>query len=133
LVAANRRQPTGVETTRLRQQATLATRRDKTHRSLAQMTEQWRERAAGYLKEDQAAWVTSLRDRNDLPLLRAGDPADDILADVAEAECLARLAECRRTRWSSRLVSNATLRCAIELRLTGPFTRQSSPPRKDEP
>ena len=43
--AAHGRQPTGVEIVRLRQQATLATRPDKTHRSLAEMTDDWRQQA----------------------------------------------------------------------------------------
>ena len=42
----------------------------KTHRSLAELTSTWRERAAGHVPEDeQLAWVSSLAGRNDLPLL----------------------------------------------------------------
>jgi conjugative relaxase-like TrwC/TraI family protein len=85
-VAAHGRQPTVVETMRLRQVATIATRPQKTHRSLAELTATWRERAAGHVPEDeQPAWVSSLAGRNDLPLLHANDLAEPILNDAAQA------------------------------------------------
>jgi conjugative relaxase-like TrwC/TraI family protein len=68
------RPPTTVEVTRLRQQATLATRPDKAHRSLAELTRQWRQRATGYVGDDPIAWVHTLRDRSDLPLLYRHKP-----------------------------------------------------------
>ena len=40
-------------------------------------------RAARYIGDDQRSWVAGLADRNDLPLLRADDLADEILADAA--------------------------------------------------
>jgi len=82
-VAAHGRQPTAVEQMRLAQQATLATRPDKNHHSLAELTDKWREQATGHLGAEQVAWVTSLKDRNDLPLLRADDLAHPILEDAA--------------------------------------------------
>jgi conjugative relaxase-like TrwC/TraI family protein len=90
------RQPSSVETLRLRQQATLATRPDKQHRSLSAMTDAWRERARPYVGSDTVAWVATLRDRNDLPPLSSGDLADEILRDAARA-ALATVAEKRAT------------------------------------
>ena len=85
-VDAHGRQPTVVETMRLRQVATIATRPQKTHRSLTELTSNWRERAAGHVPEDeQLAWVSSLAGRNDLPLLHADDLAEAILDDAAMA------------------------------------------------
>jgi len=84
-LAVHGRPATAVEDMRLAQQATLATRPDKTHASLAELTDRWRSRAAGHVGAGQVAWVASLKDRNDLPLLRADDLADAILADAAEA------------------------------------------------
>lgn len=78
------RGPTPVEKMRLNQQANLATRQDKTHRSLAEMTVDWQNRAEAYVGDDPVAWVTTLRDRNDLPRLRADDLAEDMLAEVAQ-------------------------------------------------
>ncbi len=72
---------------RLNQEANLATRKDKRHRSLAEMTDDWRARAVEYVGEDITAWVSTLRDRNDLPLLHADDLTDDILADAASVAC----------------------------------------------
>jgi hypothetical protein len=85
-VEAHGRRPTVVESMRLRQVATIATRQEKTHRSLTELTSTWRERAAAHVPEDeQLAWVSSLAGRNDLPLLRAGDLAEPILDDAAQA------------------------------------------------
>jgi conjugative relaxase-like TrwC/TraI family protein len=106
-VADHGRRPTGVEIIRLRQQATIATRPAKSHRSLAEMTEHWRRRAgdidARYAEE---AWVASLRDRNDLPLLAAGDLAEPMLEDAARA-VVAAVAERRATYRRDNLLDEA--------------------------
>ena len=82
-VAAHGRQPTTTEIIKLRQQATLETRPRKEHRTLGAMTETWRQRAEHYVGRDPEAWVIGLSNRSDLPLLRAGDLADEILANAA--------------------------------------------------
>jgi conjugative relaxase-like TrwC/TraI family protein len=82
-VAAHGRPPTTTEIIKLRQRATLETRPLKEHRPLGAMTEGWRQRAEQYIGSDPQAWVAGLSDRNDLPLLRAGDLADEILSDAA--------------------------------------------------
>ena len=84
--AAHGRSATAVEDMKLHAVATIATRPDKTKHSLAELTECWRERAASHVAEDeQIAWVSSLKDRNDLPLLRRDDLGEAILADAANA------------------------------------------------
>jgi conjugative relaxase-like TrwC/TraI family protein len=90
------RQPSSIEMLRLRQQATLATRPDKQHRSLAAMTEAWRERARPYIGQDTVAWVATLRNRSDLPALTSADLADEMLRDAAGA-ALAAVAQKRAT------------------------------------
>jgi conjugative relaxase-like TrwC/TraI family protein len=95
-VAARGREPTSTEVLGLRRQATLQTRPDKEHRSLSEMTEGWRERATSFVGDDQTSWVASLRDRNDLPLLRCSDLADEILADAAGV-AVSKVAERRAT------------------------------------
>ena len=71
---------------RLHQVATLATRPAKSHASLQELTEGWRERADRHVPRAlQAAWVTSLAGRNDLPLLTSDDLGEAILADAARA------------------------------------------------
>jgi len=84
--AAHGRSATAVEDMRLHAVATIATRPDKTKHSLAELTEEWRERAASHVAEDeQIAWVSSLKDRNDLPLLHRHDLGEAILTDAAHA------------------------------------------------
>ncbi len=95
-VAAYGRQPTNVEVLDLRRRATLETRPDKERHGLAEMTRGWRRRAEGYVGDDQVSWVAGLADRNDLPLLHAGDLADGILADPAGV-AVQRVAERRAT------------------------------------
>jgi conjugative relaxase-like TrwC/TraI family protein len=73
--------PSKVVLARMRQQATLDTRPEKHHHPLAEQTVAWRERAARCVG-DTGAWVESLRDRNDLPRLRADDFNDLMLSDV---------------------------------------------------
>jgi conjugative relaxase-like TrwC/TraI family protein len=86
-VTAHGRHPTNVEAIQLRQQATLETRPEKTHRRLVDMAADWRDRATPYVgsRDEQVAWVAGLAGRNDLPLLHAGDLADPILQDAARA------------------------------------------------
>ncbi|HET6875678.1 MAG TPA: MobF family relaxase, partial [Acidimicrobiales bacterium] len=95
-VAARGRRPTSTEVIRLRQQATLETRPDKMHRSLAEMTGEWRLRAEPFVGDQSESWVASLQGGNDLPLLRSRDLADEMLADVATV-ALAKVGERRAT------------------------------------
>ncbi len=81
--ASHGRPPTTTEIIKLRQRATLETRPTKEHRGLSTMTEGWRKRVERYVGNDPNAWVAGLSDRNDLPLLRACDLADEILSDAA--------------------------------------------------
>jgi conjugative relaxase-like TrwC/TraI family protein len=99
--AAHGRAPSAVEEMRLNQQANLATRQAKQHRSLAEMTADWQDRAAPYIGSDPASFVASLARRNDLPALRGDDLSDEMLADVARIS-LDRTAERRATftRWN---------------------------------
>jgi hypothetical protein len=106
-VADHGRRPTGVEILRLRQRATITTRPAKSHRSLAEMSEHWHHRA-GSVESDYAegAWVTSLRNRNDLPLLVAGDLAEPMLADAARA-VVSAVAERRATYRRDNILDEA--------------------------
>jgi len=83
LTVAHGRAPSAVESVRLAQQANLETRQDKIHRSLAEMTDDWRQRAACYLDDDPTTFVAGLVNRNELPLLRAGDLSQEMLQEVA--------------------------------------------------
>ena len=66
---ARGRQPTSTEVLDLRRRATLETRPAKEHRSLAEMTGRWRQRAEPYVGSDQASWVAgSCRSQRPAPL-----------------------------------------------------------------
>ena len=83
---AHERLPTAVEDMRLHAVATIATRPDKMKHSLGELTETWRSRAEAYVaKDEQPAFVSSLKNRNELPLLHADDLGEAILSDAAEA------------------------------------------------
>ena len=121
-VAAHGRQPTAVEDMRLHQVATIATRPAKSHASLSELTEEWRERADRHVPRAlQAAWVASLAGRNDLPLLRAGDLAEAILADAARA-VLAAVSE-RHATFSRMNVLAEAHRVLHGARFQGPADR----------
>ena len=77
---------------RLVQQATLAARPAKTHRSLEELTDGWRTRASGHVGVSRWRGWRASRTANDLPLLRADDLGDPILTDAFEA-VLASVAE----------------------------------------
>lgn len=94
--SARGRQPTSTEVIDLRRRATIETRPEKTFRSLADMTADWRERAVPYVGSEPESWVASLAATNDLPLLRSTDLSDEILADVARV-ALAKVGEQRAT------------------------------------
>jgi conjugative relaxase-like TrwC/TraI family protein len=81
-VASHGRSPNSREMLRLRQRATLQTRPDKHVHSLAEQVEGWRKRAQVLLNTDPVPWVATLRDRNDLPLLRADDLTSEMLTEV---------------------------------------------------
>jgi conjugative relaxase-like TrwC/TraI family protein len=90
------RQPTDLEVVRLRQRATLDTRPEKHRHSLAELTADWRQRAEQYIGPDPVAWVTGLKDRNDLPLLRCDDLHDEMLAEAGHIATL-KVSEKRAT------------------------------------
>ena len=77
------RPPTSTERIRLAQRATLETRQAKQHHSLSELSDTWRERAEPYLDTDPVAFVAGLKDRSDLPPLRADDLPDEMLTDLA--------------------------------------------------
>ena len=95
-VASHGHQPSTVEVIKMRQQATLETRPDKHVKPLQELLAGWRGRAGAYLESDPQLFVASLTDGNDLPLLKASDLADGMLAEAGHA-ALAKVAERRAT------------------------------------
>ncbi|WP_415855392.1 MobF family relaxase [Sinomonas sp. G460-2] len=79
------RQPSRPTILKLRAQATLATRPEKEVRSLADLTAEWRRRAAGTLGEDATAWARRVTENGPALLLRADDIPLDIIAGLGRS------------------------------------------------
>lgn len=129
LVAAYRdrtgRDPDDVTVLRLRQRATIATRREKTHLPLATLAESWRSRAATVLRLDNPGMLLA-RVVNRTPKDR-GLTADDFAGPRAEAlvdEVLARLHETRST-WTPWNILAEAARATMKHRLTGAAGRDA--------
>ena len=120
-VTAHGRQPTTVDVMRLAQQATLETRPQKERRSLAEMTRDWRGRAKPYVGDEpeQLAWVASLAERNDLPLLCCSDLAAPILTDAARVAQQA--VSSRRATFTPHNVTAEALRILHGVRFASPY------------
>ncbi len=80
---AHGRQPSNVEVLKLRQQATLATRPDKQHHTLAERMNTWRQRARRHLGRDPTGWTRDLLHRTDLPALTSASVDERMLTGVA--------------------------------------------------
>ena len=131
-VDAHGRQPTVVESERLRSRATVATRPAKSHHSLSELTESWRERASAFVPAgEQRGWAASLAGRNDLPLLRASDLADELLADAAEA-VVAEVSGRRATFGRLNLLAEAH-RVLHGVRFSSPAERMTVAGRRHRP
>jgi hypothetical protein len=78
------RAPTDVEVIKLRQTATLSTRRAKKGVGLGDLTEKWATRATPYLDDEPMAWVHELGGRV-VPAFTSAEFEDEILLDIANA------------------------------------------------
>jgi conjugative relaxase-like TrwC/TraI family protein len=112
LEAARDRAPTGDELGIIHRAAWRETRRKKAHRSVAEMTAEWAERARPWVGDDPTSWVASLAGRNDLPALRADDLTDAMVSDVARAALSARSEK-------SSVFTQANLYADVERQLHG--------------
>lgn len=85
-VVGHGRRPSGETIVKLRAQATLSTRPAKRVRSLAELTAEWRQRAASLLGTDAAAWVaTVLSESEGRAVLRADEVPLDRVAELGGA------------------------------------------------
>ena len=100
-VAERGRRPSAATIMKLRAQATLSTRPEKTVHSLADLTAAWRNRASAVLGEDAIGWARRVA-ANEAPLLlRADDVPLDIVRSLGES-VVAAVGEKRSTwrRWN---------------------------------
>ena len=109
---------------RLRQQATLSTRPDKTHYSLAELTDQWRRRADRVLAQDAETWARRLIANGSGPVaLRAEDVGRDEL--VALGQAVVEQVQEKRSTWTRWNLSAEASRQTIGLRFASTADREA--------
>lgn len=108
---------------RLRQQATLLTRPDKTHYSLADLTDQWRRRADRVLDQDAASWAQHVLATGSDPVLRAVDVSRDEL--VALGQAVVEQVQEKRSTWGRWNLSAEASRQTMGLRFATVTDREA--------
>jgi conjugative relaxase-like TrwC/TraI family protein len=108
---------------RLRQQATLSTRPDKTHYSLAELTDQWRRRADRVLGQDAADWTQQVLATDRDQLLRAEDVSRHEL--VALAQAVVEQVQEKRSTWGRWNLSAEASRQTMGLRFATVTDREA--------
>ncbi len=114
------RAPTDVEVLKLRQTATLSTRRAKKGVGLGDLTEEWTARATPYLDNEPAAWVHELSGR-DVPALTSAQFEDEILLDIATTAL--EIVSSKRPTFSRANVQAEVFRQMQGVRFTTPAER----------
>ncbi|MFI5035580.1 MAG: MobF family relaxase [Acidimicrobiales bacterium] len=117
------RAPTDVEVLKLRQTATLATRRAKQGRGLGDLTDEWTTRAAPYLDNEPLAWVHELGGR-DVPAFTSDEFQDEILIDLANTAL--DIVSAKRPTFSRANVLAEVLRQLQGVRFAEPAERVST-------
>jgi len=115
--------PSRSTVTKLRQQATLATRPGKRVRSLAQLVQTWRGQAEAELGEDPLAWSRRAAASVPPPLLRADDIPDDQIQRYAEAAVTG--ASERRATWTHWNLHTEATRQTMALRFASAQDRET--------
>jgi len=114
------RAPTDVEVIKLRQTATLSTRRAKKGLSLGALTEEWTARATPYIDDEPMAWVHELGGR-DVPAFTSAELADEILLDIANSAL--DVVSAKRPTFSRANVQAEVFRQMQGVRFTKPAER----------
>jgi conjugative relaxase-like TrwC/TraI family protein len=114
------RAPTDVEVLKLRQTATLSTRRAKKGVGLGDLTNGWTARATPYLDKEPTAWVHELGGR-DVPAFTSGEFEDEILLDIATTAL--EIVSSKRPTFSRANVQAEVFRQMQGVRFTTPTER----------
>ena len=116
----HRRAPTDVEVLKLRQTATLSTRRAKKGVGLGDLTNEWTARATPYLDNEPTAWVHELGGR-DVPAFTSAEFEDEILLDIATTAL--EIVSSKRPTFSRANVQAEVFRQMQGVRFTTPTAR----------
>jgi conjugative relaxase-like TrwC/TraI family protein len=114
------RAPTDVEVIKLRQTATLSTRRAKKGVGLGDLTEEWTSRATPYLDDEPMAWVHELGGK-DVPAFTSTEFEDEILLDIANSAL--DVVSAKRPTFSRANVQAEVFRQMQGIRFTKPAER----------
>jgi conjugative relaxase-like TrwC/TraI family protein len=114
------RAPTDVEVLKLRQTATLSTRRAKQGLGLGDLTKEWTARAKPYLDDEPMAWVHELGCR-DVRAFTSEAFEDEILLDIANASL--DVVSAKRPTFSRANVQAEVFRQMQGVRFTEPAER----------
>jgi hypothetical protein len=121
-VAKHGRQPSPKLLWQFRQEATLETRPPKQHRSLSDLTTEWRHRASAVLGGDAATWAAAVIACSEADVqLRADDIAQEDLHEVAET-VVDRVGD-RRVTWKRWHLHAEAVRQTMGLRFASPEDR----------
>ena len=109
---------------RLRQQATLSTRPDKTHWSLAELTGRWRRRADRVLGQDAASWADRLLSTSGATVVvRAEDVGRDEVAALGQV--VVEQVQEKRSTWGRWNLSAEASRQTMGLRFGSVSDREA--------
>jgi hypothetical protein len=123
-VAEHGHQPNTTTILRLRQQATLSTRPEKTLYSLAELTERWRRRAGSVLGQDARAWAEHLLAAGEpSPLIRAKDVTLEDIASVGQA--VVERVQGKRSTWRRWNLQAEAARQTMGLRFAATTDRET--------
>ena len=114
------RAPTDVEVLKLRQTATLATRRAKKGVGLGDLSKEWTARAIPYLDTEPTAWVHELGGR-DVPAFTNAQFEDEILLDIATTAL--EVVSSKRPTFSRANIQAEVFRQIQGIRFTEPAER----------
>lgn len=117
-------QPNTTTILRLRQQATLSTRPEKTLYSLAELTGQWRRRAGSVLGQDAHTWAEHLLAAGEpSPLIRAKDVTLDEVTAVAQV--VVEQVQAKRSTWARWNLYAEAARQTMGLRFAATIDRET--------
>lgn len=108
---------------KLRAQATLTTRPEKHVRSLAELTDDWRNRATRALGSDATTWARALTTGGARGLLRADDISLDAVAEVARAT-VGQVSQ-KRSTWKHWNLWAEASRQSVEWRFSSAADREN--------
>jgi conjugative relaxase-like TrwC/TraI family protein len=117
------RRPGPVTITKLRAQATLSTRPAKEVRSLAELTEGWRERAESVLGADATKWASAAATTSLASMLRAQDVPREAIAEIG-SRVMTAVSE-KRATWRHWNLAAETARQLAQLRFAAASDRET--------